>query len=746
MVPLAVFVLIIGSAISVVPSPSLASGPPLPLEEWVPMRDGVGLHTLIFLPDPGVWGSGPYPTIVSRTPYGIGSKTQPISCPPGCSRTWQESVEKGYAVVHQDTRGRFLSQGVDRIFDDTGPDGYDTIEWVADQPWCDGNIGLTGISAGGIVTYLTAAEKPPHLTAIMSTVGTASFVNDYAFRGGSAELNIILPWIALQSFDLSASHLEYLTSLGLTPEDVRALQDQLSLIWTDISAHTSFDYPHRSVDSHWWTYLPIKDYPAISQLVPAFSAYMENLENASWRDSFDTVDDIEVPGLHISGWFDLYPDSNLRAFSMLHERVGNQKIFIYNGVHEECGERLPYDPYFRWWDYWLKGIDNGIMDEPSVLYQTWGAGDWRPADTWPPSDVEYATYYLHSDGSLTTNLPLNNENPIAYVYDPHDPVPTRGGRMGGHINNPAGSFDQRPVEPPHRDDVLVYTSDVLKEDVEVTGPVYAYVSASSNCSDTDFIVKLIDVHPDGSTMLILDGVTRAKWHLGHLMKDGATYQIPIDLEDISVVFRAGDRIQVDITSSNFPARDRNTNTGNPFGTDSKEDILAANNTIHHDAHNPSYIVLPIGHGADSELTPLQVTAQLSPDTATQGETVTISASVKDDSGEPVMGAEVTATTTIRATGPEVIVPLADQGNGNYQRPLDTSVLPEGTYMFAVVAEKAGYEPAETSAILTVGVGEAEAVDQPWILYGGVAAIAIVIATIVLYRARRRPYDQPTAQD
>lgn len=595
-VSLAALALIVGFAISLVPLYSLASGSSVLLEEWVPMRDGVGLHTLVFLPDPRVWGSGPYPTIVSITPYGIGDKIHPLSMPPGCSRTWQEEVANGYAVVHQDTRGRFLSQGVDRIWDDTGQDGYDTIEWVANQSWCDGNIGLTGVSAGGIVTYLTAAEKPPHLTAIMPIVGSSSLFNDYVFRGGSMELNIALSWMVLNSFDLSASHLEYLMSLGLTSEDIEALYAQLSLVWADLKTHVSFDYPYRSVDSFWWMYLPIKNYPAISQLMPTWDTYMENLEKASWRDGFDTVDDIEVPGLHISGWFDMYPESNLRAFSMLQERVGKQKIFIYNGVHEEYVTKLPYDPYFRWWGYWLEGIDNGIMDESPVFYQTWGAEDWRLADTWPPSGVEYTTYYLHSDGSLSTDMPVSNENPISYIYDPHDPVPTRGGRMGGLAgnNNPAGSFDQRPVEPPYRDDVLVYTSDVLKEDVRITGPVYVHVSASSNCSDTDFIAKLIDVYPDGSTMLILDSVTRTKWYLDDLMEDGATYQIPIDLGDVSVIFKAGHRIQVDITSSNFPARNRNTNTGNPYGTDSEEDILVANNTIYHDANNPSYIVLSSG--------------------------------------------------------------------------------------------------------------------------------------------------------
>jgi putative CocE/NonD family hydrolase len=223
-----------------------------------------------------------------------------------------------------------------------------------------------------------------------------------------------------------------------------------------------------------------------------------------------------------------------------------------------------------------------------------GAEEWHYADQWPPRGIDYATYYLHGDGTLSTDMPAINEAQKSYVYNPQDPVPTVGGR---NLLIQAGSLDQWSVEPPTRNDVVVYTSDVLQEDVEVTGRVKVVLHASSNCTDTDFTAKLIDVYPDGSTMLILDGVIRARYRESTryevLMDPGTIYEFTLDLGDISQVFKAGHRIQVDISSSNFPRRDRNPNTGNPLYTDGPEDIIVAENTIYHDAEHPSYILLPV---------------------------------------------------------------------------------------------------------------------------------------------------------
>jgi putative CocE/NonD family hydrolase len=257
----------------------------------------------------------------------------------------------------------------------------------------------------------------------------------------------------------------------------------------------------------------------------------------------------------------------------------------------------PNDPYYPWFDYWLKGIDTGIMDEPPIIYNRMGAGEWRYADEWPLPDIKEKNYYLHGNATLSTNHPSHKEASLSYNYDPNNPVPTMGGR---NLFILPGAVDQTSVEPPSRNDVLVYTSDVLDEDMEIAGKVKVFVHASSNRKDTDFTAKLIDVYPDGQKMLILDGVIRARYRESPkyetFMDPGKKYEFLIDLGDTSQVFKAGHRIQVDISSSNFPRHDRNTNTGHAlYVIDTAAEAVVAQNTIYHDAQHPSYIVLPIVH-------------------------------------------------------------------------------------------------------------------------------------------------------
>jgi hypothetical protein len=273
---------------------------------------------------------------------------------------------------------------------------------------------------------------------------------------------------------------------------------------------------------------------------------------------------------------------------------------MYNGGHNGPGSPLPYDPLYRWFDYWLKGIDTGIMNEPPILYYRMIdyatlTGDWLYANQWPLPDVEEKTLFLHTDGTLSANFPEGKEASKSYKYDPNNPVPTMGGR---NLFIPNGSMDQTTVEPPYRNDVLVYTSEVLKNDVDISGKVKVILHASSSCKDTDFTAKLINVYPDGRKMLILDGVIRARYRESPrhetFMQPGQIYEFTINLGDTSQLFQAGHRIQVDISSSNFPRRDRNTNTGHAlYIIDTNNDAVIASNTIYHDGKNPSYVVLPI---------------------------------------------------------------------------------------------------------------------------------------------------------
>jgi predicted acyl esterase len=584
--------LVFSLIISTAPTLPVWADTPVMLDKYVPMRDSILLFTKVFLPDPAVWGPGPYPTIVSTTPYGIGK--------PGVfPSTWPSEPLNGYAYVYQDNRGRNYSGGVWSMSTD-GVDGYDTIEWIAQQPWCNGcKIGMTGGSALGITTYQTAGERPPHLVAIQPTVASANLLNNFTLEGQAIEFETNLAWMAYVVPGLSASHI---ASLGLTPAQLGAAYAAYGSVATDVFSHTGIPPLPLPVTSQWWMHLPLYNFPGLSPLLPSWNVTLSHPTQDQWRDSWNVQDKIKVPGLHWGGWYDIFSRGILEAFQHAQKNIGNQRLIMYNGGHNGPGAPVPYDPLYRWFDYWLKGIDTGIMDEPPILYfrmvdYPTRTGDWQYADQWPLPDVKKEIHYLHSDGTLSTDFPNHKEASQTYLYDPNNPVPTMGGR-NLFIRN--GAVDQSSVEPPNRSDVLVYTSEVLQEGVEIGGNVKVFLHASSNCKDTDFTAKLINVYPDGTKMLILDGVIRARYRESPkyetLMHPGQKYEFVIDLGDTSQVFKAGHRIQVDISSSNFPRRDRNTNTGHAlYVIDTAADAVVAQNTIYHDAWHPSYIVLPIVH-------------------------------------------------------------------------------------------------------------------------------------------------------
>lgn len=561
------------------------------MEEFLQVRDGVKLHTFIYLPEASDWGEGPYPAIISRIPYGIG----PAGVLPGSDgggaaiKTWQDITEHGYACVFQDTRGRYASEGMDTLFYNEAEDGYDTIEWVAAQSWCNGNVGIAGSSAGGITSYLAGALNPPHLKAVFAQAGSGDLLNDFTLEGQALELETMLVWLTGQGLQgLSASHV---AALGLSDAEYAATRAQALLIRTDLVTHLS-----NPVDSSWWMYLPLMGYPATSVLEPYWDVTLTHPSQDAFRDHYNTKDKISVPTLHATTWYDCFLRGNLEAFLEVQARVGNQMLFILPGGHYNVYNPAmwPYDPFFRWFDYWLKGISNGIMDEPPILYFHRGAEEWRYLAEWPPSHVRSQKFYMHANGTLNNRRPANDEGVITYQYDPRDPVQTLGGR---NLILPPGPFDQRPVEPPYRNDVLIYTSAVLEDDLELAGKIKVVLHASSDSPDTDFTAKVVDVHPDGSAMLVLDGITRARFRESPryevFMVPGSIYKFTIDLGDIHHVFREGHRIQVDISSSNFPRRDRNTNSGNPLYTDPDDAIAIATNTIYHDRRHPSYALLPL---------------------------------------------------------------------------------------------------------------------------------------------------------
>ncbi len=512
----------------------------------IPMRDGTRLATDVYLPE----GEGPWPTILIRTPYGRGNLPEFVS--------W------GYAVVSQDWRGFGGSGGEKKLFEPDGwgelQDGYDTVEWITEQDWSDRKVGTWGYSYPGAVENLMAGSYPPNLIC-QNIRNAASDLYSQGFYPGGV-------------FEKWNEHWHNQNA----PEDIgRALS-------------------HPNYDSYW------------------------DLMNSETRSSGMTY-----PGFHIGGWYDMFSQGTINAFTERQHNggpgsAGNQKLVMGPWTHKGCGQlggfvsttqgELTYPANSQYtddlsdtkmfFDYWLKGIDNGYTEIPTVRYYVMGdvddpdapGNEWKSADDWP---VPYTNFSLYLSQNKLVEQP-RPESSCTYSYDPGNPAPTLGGRVYPAYIQTAGPRDQRSVE--QREDVLAYTTDPLPVPVEVTGRIYVQLFASSSCPDTDFMAKLTDVYPDGRSMLVADAAIRARhrnsMETEEFMEPGEVYEFWIDLWSTSIVFNKGHRIRVDITSSNYPRLDPNPNTGHPDG-----ETNVAENTIHTGTTYPTRIILPLA-GPDSD--------------------------------------------------------------------------------------------------------------------------------------------------
>jgi putative CocE/NonD family hydrolase len=350
-------------------------------------------------------------------------------------------------------------------------------------------------------------------------------------------------------------------------------------------------------------HLPLTGYPDFSVWQPYLDEILRHPAPDEFRARHNFRATIDIPGFHVTTWFDIFQTSVLAAFTHLHARVGNQRLWIGPNNHSFVYERnfWPRDPYFEWFDNWLKGEHTRIMDEPAVFYsprawvadqKSYVADDWRHSQSWPPPGTVQQKFYLTGDGRLSTDGPDGEAR--RYLYDPHRPIPTFGGR---NMLIAGGPRDQRPMQAlPNYG--LSYRSEVLDQDLTIAGSVDVTLHGQSNCRDTDFVAKLIELYADGRAMLLMDGVVRAMYRdaaagLQHLAPD-QVYPLTIHLGDIHYNFTAGSRLQVDITSSNFPRRVRNTNSGNALlADDTAADIRIATNAVHHGERQPSFLVLPV---------------------------------------------------------------------------------------------------------------------------------------------------------
>ena len=562
------------------------------------MRDGTTLYADVYRPD----GPGPFPTILQRTPYDKTAALASQMLDP------MKAAKAGFALIIQDTRGRFTSGGEFNCFIDDINDGYDTVEWAAAQPWSSGRVGMIGASYVGATQWLCAITRPPHLVAIAPNVTASNYHDGWTYQGGAFELGFNASWTLLQ---LTLANFKTHSGVRSIPQ---ARQAELV----------------KSVDSMTdaFLHLPLKDMPQLNGGLADY--YFDWLAHPSFDDYWkklcieDQHSNITTPALNIGGWYDIFLGGTIRNYlgmrqnAATEEARNGQKLIIGPWQHSSRGTSMAGSHYFgvaadalalgldeihlRWFNQWLKGEDTGMLDEPPVRIFVMGDDVWRDENEWPLARAQTTSYYLHSggnantlhgDGSLSPEAP-SGEPPDVFLYNPANPVPTRGGQL---CCNPyfasSGAFDQNEIEA--RSDVLVYSTPTLERDVEVTGPITVTLWAATSATDTDFTAKLVDVCEDGCARNLTDGIIRARYRESmsepSLVEPGRAYCYTIDLWATSNVFKAGHKIRLEISSSNFPRFDRNTNTGGVIAADTE--LKPAVQTILHDAAHPSHVSLPI---------------------------------------------------------------------------------------------------------------------------------------------------------
>ncbi|HKU16315.1 MAG TPA: CocE/NonD family hydrolase [Steroidobacteraceae bacterium] len=592
----------------------------------IAMRDGVRLATDVYLPaQDGKPLDVRSPVILERTPYGKSGKTR---------RHASEEIARlyashGYAVVFQDCRGRGNSQGEYVKYLSDGPDGYDCCAWIVKQSWSNGKIGTQGLSYGAHTTTALACLAAPGLAAMF--IDSGGFSNAYQGgirQGGAFELKQVT-WAfnaALEAPEIRAD-----------PAKRAALQ---------------------AIDiKDWFGRMPWSRGHSPLSLVPEYEDYVfdqweHGVFDGFWKQvgiyaegSYDRFSD--VPIIWMSSWYDPYPRTATDNYVALTQRKRNPQHLIlgpwtHGNNHETFAGDVDFGPAaqlagnvapdlltlrMRWFDRWLKGERNGIDSEPRVRIFVMGGGTgrknaagrmdhggrWREEQQWPLAGTVATSFYLHGDGTLAQSAPAANAPPRVYEYDPRHPVPTIGGTVtSGQPVMVGGAFDQRespaffgsraPYEPlAQRADVLVFQTPPLTSDIEVTGAIEAQLWIASNCLDTDFTIKLIDVYPPnedyphGYAMNLSDGILRCRyrdsWERPTLLAPGQAYRIEVTAFPTSNLFKRGHRIRLDVASSNFPHFDLNLNTGAAEGAG--PDVRVATNRVFVDAERASRVVLPV---------------------------------------------------------------------------------------------------------------------------------------------------------
>jgi len=521
----------------------------------IPMRDGITLGADVYRPK----APGPFPALVLLRYYQTGDADARFF------------AQHGYVCLLVDSRGRGKSKGEWDPYVNEPRDGHDVLQWVGRQPWCTGKIGMFGRSYNGFTQLMAATGGSPYLKCTVP-IGCQQTNFGHLYNDGVPQLNVLF------TFGLFATGK---TNVGPhIPFGPHYYQLPL------MSAADKVDNPQAQRIKTWLRHARYDDY---------WKSY-------GIKDKYDRI---KAPAYLISGWYDNLVHETWRNFLGLRRHGGSKearegtRILVGPWVHGGYGPLR--ELHLRWYDYWLKGIDTGVTHEPPIKIYVMGANCWRFENQWPLARTRFTNFYLHSggqanslggDGRLNRTPPAADEPPDRFVYDPAHPVPTLGGQISTHANV-WGPKDRQSVQKRH--DVLVYTTEPLTEDMEVTGPVVMKLYAASDAVNTDFTATLTDVHPDGRAIHICEGIRRASFRqsLEHPtpITPGKVYCYTIELWETSMLFKKGHRLRLEISSSNFPRYARNLNTGLPVGTSAKMKI--AHQTVYHDAAHPSHLILPL---------------------------------------------------------------------------------------------------------------------------------------------------------
>jgi putative CocE/NonD family hydrolase len=559
------------------------------------MRDGTVLRADVYRPQT----TDAVPVILMRTQYGksgaqAGSRYQPPD--------WFAS--HCYLVVIEDVRGQGSSGGTFSEFTHEMEDGYDSVEWAAALPGSNGKVGMYGSSYVGATQWLAAATAPPHLVTIVPANTASDYYDGWTYQGGEFRLAFVQPW-----------------AIGLATSAAQNRKDQTTAVELKAAA---------ADPTRWMEFRPFKDLPPMQPQNPAVAPWYFDWIRHSTRDDFwlqssirDRYPSVTVPVLDVEGWYDAFLAGGTENFAGMVARGGtefardNQRLVIGPWDHVNWG-RSDSDPapilkdigavgdspindlMLAWYDHFLKGENNDVAGKPRVDYFVMGANTWKSATSWPLPQTNWTTFYLSGPGGIAdrkgqlVSTAPGAQPPDTYTYDPAFPAPSLGGHSCcGARSGPQGPYDQTPVE--QRSDVLVYSSAPLEHDTEMTGPVNVRLWAQSTSADTDFTAKLTVVKPDGQVINLNNGILRTPFR--ESLSDptpttpGRPYEYQIHVWPTSYEFRAGDRIRLEISSSDYPQFAPNPNTGAPFGMDSA--TRTAVQTVLHDREHPSAVTLPM---------------------------------------------------------------------------------------------------------------------------------------------------------